>query len=321
MGNARLTPLTESGILAAIAVLLGLMGTFLPVVGVLAVLLWALPFLVLVVRQGLRYGMTAAVAASLVLALFTGPALSLRMFVAFAPTGLALGFCFVRGFSGVRTFLTGLAASVAGKLLGLLLLAVLMGVNPWQMQLDGMTEAFSASLSVYESMGMTPTELARVKGELDGALTLLARLAPLVVLMMGLCDTVVLYAISPRVLARLGVTLPQRLPPFSMWRLPSAFFYLFALSLIGLYWGRTHDLPELYTLAINANMIAMFAGGIGGLSLLSALCTHFHVSRFLRIFLYLFVLLNGLFLQILAFTGLIDMLFDYRGRLARRGGR
>lgn len=50
MISHRLTPLTESGILAALSVVLGLMAVFLPVLGVVAVFLWALPLLVLVVR-------------------------------------------------------------------------------------------------------------------------------------------------------------------------------------------------------------------------------------------------------------------------------
>ena len=47
MISHRLTPLTESGILAALSVVLGLMAVYLPVLGVVAVFLWALPLLVL----------------------------------------------------------------------------------------------------------------------------------------------------------------------------------------------------------------------------------------------------------------------------------
>ncbi len=43
MVSNRLAPLTESGILAALSVVLGLMAVYLPVVGVIAVMIWALP--------------------------------------------------------------------------------------------------------------------------------------------------------------------------------------------------------------------------------------------------------------------------------------
>ena len=213
MISHRLTPLTESGILAALSVVLGLMALFLPVLGVVAVFLWALPLLVLVVRQGVRLSVAAAVAASAVLSLFAGPLLALRMCVAFAPVGLVLGWGIGRGWSGVRTFLAGLAASVASKLLAFLLLFFLMGIDPWQAQLDGLTQAFSTTLSMYEDMGLDAAAVAQSRGEIEAALTMIGKLAPLVVLIMGLSDTVVLFLLGGRILRRLGSAAPQ-LPPF-----------------------------------------------------------------------------------------------------------
>lgn len=321
MISHRLTPLTESGILAALSVVLGLMAVYLPVLGVVAVFLWALPLLVLVVRQGVRLSVAAAVASSAVLSLFAGPLLALRMCVAFAPVGLVLGWGIGRGWSGVRTFLAGLFASVASKLLAFLLLFFLMGIDPWQAQLDGLTQAFSSTLSMYEDMGLDAAAVAQSRAEIETALKMIERLAPLVVLIMGLSDTVVLFLLGGRVLRRLGSAAPQ-LPPFSAWRLPVGFLYLFGFSLVGLYWGGTRELPAVYTAALNANMAAMLAGGIQGLSLLSVLLGHFRLKRGVRILIYVFVLFNGLLLQIVAFTGLIDMFFDYRRRFAgRTGGR
>lgn len=315
----RLTPLTESGILAALAVVLGLMAAFLPVIGVVAVFLWALPLLVLTVRQGVRLGAGAAAASSAVLSLFAGPLLALRMCVAFAPVGLVLGWGIRRGWSGTRTFLAGLVSSVASKLAAFLLLFFVMGIDPWQAQLDGLTQSFAATLSMYEDMGLDAAAVAQSRAEIETALKMIERLAPLVVLIMGLSDTVVLFLLGGRVLARLGMTAPV-LPPFSEWRLPSAFLYLFGFSLVGLYWGGTRELVGLYTAALNANMAAMLAGGIQGLSLLSVLLGHFHLGRGLRLLIYVFVVFNGLLLQIVAFTGLIDMFFDYRRRFAGRAG-
>ncbi len=206
----------------------------------------ALPLLVLVVRQGVRFGVAAAVAASAVLSLFAGPLLALRMCVAFAPVGLVLGWGIGRGWSGVRTFLAGLAASVASKLLAFLLLFFLMGIDPWQAQLDGLTQAFSTTLSMYEDMGLDAAAVAQSRGEIEAALTMIGKLAPLVVLIMGLSDTVVLFLLGGRILRRLGSAAPQ-LPPFGAWRLPVGFLYLFGFSLVGLYWGGTRELPAVYT--------------------------------------------------------------------------
>ena len=53
MTSHRITPLTESGLLSALTVILALAAVYLPVVGVVASLVWAIPVIVLVVRTGL----------------------------------------------------------------------------------------------------------------------------------------------------------------------------------------------------------------------------------------------------------------------------
>ena len=316
MVSNRLTPLTESGILAALSVVLGLMAVYLPLVGVVAVMVWALPLLILTVRHGWKYGIAAAVAAMAVLSLFAGPPLAFRLFLAFAPTGVVLGWCIRRDFSGTRTFFSGLAASIGGKLLGFALIFFLMGIDPWQAQLDGLKEAFDATTEMYTTMGVDPQELAQSQQQIDGAIAMVAQLAPLIVLIMGLFDTFVLYFVGTRVLRRLGHAVPQALPPFSEWQMPRAFLYLFVLSLVAMYWGESHTLPVLKQFGLNANMIAMMAGLVQGLALLHVLMKSYNVRTFLRAFIYIFVCLNGLLLQVVAFTGLVDMFVDYRRRFS-----
>lgn len=321
MVSNRLTPLTESGILAALSVVLGLMAVYLPVIGIVAVMVWALPLLILTVRHGLRCGIAAAVAAMAVLSLFSGPPLAFRLFLAFAPTGVVLGWCIRKEYSGTRTFFSGLAASIGGKLLGFALIFFLMGVDPWQAQLDGMQEAFATTNEMYTAMGVDPQDLAQSQQQIDAAIAMVSQLAPLILLIMGLFDTFVLYFVGSRVLKRLGHAMPQALPPFSEWRMPRAFLYLFILSLVAMYWGESHTVPALRQFGLNANMIALMAGLVQGLALLHVLLKSYNVRTFLRVFIYIFVCLNGLFLQVVAFTGLVDMYVDYRRRLAKGSGR
>ena len=318
MVSNRLTPLTESGILAALSVVLGLMAVYLPILGVVAVMIWALPLLVLTVRHGLRYGIAAAVAATAVLSLFAGPPVAFRLFLAFAPTGVALGWAIRAHCSGTHTFFSGLAASIGGKILGFALIFFLVGIDPWQAQLKDLKEAFSATTEMYTAMGVDESELAQSKQQLDAGLAMVAQLAPFILLLMGLIDTFVLYFIGARVLKRLGRAMPEPLPPFSEWRMPRAFLYLFGFSLVALYWGSSHEMATLKQLGLNANMIAMMAGFVQGLALLHVLMKSYNVRTFLRAFIYIFVCLNSLLLQVVAFTGLVDMFVDYRRRFSEK---
>lgn len=315
MNQHRITPLTESGLLAAITVVLALAAVYLPVVGMIAALIWALPIVILVVRHGWRWGIMAVFVAGIIMALVIEPMVSLRMVLSFAPTGLILGLGFRKAWSGAKTFGLALLASLAGKISALALLFAVTAINPLTSQMDVLKEAFTTSLEVYADMGVDAATLQQSQAEITQAMSMLALLLPLVVMMMGLVDTVIGYMVSSRVLRRLGHSV-REFPPFGEWRLPKFFLYLFGFALVGLYWGGTRHIDLLYQAALNANMLAIFAGLVQGLALAHCIMRHFKLNVLVRTIIYIMIVMNGFLAQLVAMTGLIDMIFDYRRRFA-----
>ena len=102
------------------------------------------------------------------------------------------------------------------------------------------------------------------------------------------------------------------------WDTPLVPVQMLGFALVGIYWGGSREIQPLYQAAFNLNMVAMGAGVIQGLSLMSYVMDRFRVGKVMRICLYAFVLLGGVLMQILAFTGLFDMLFDYRRRFGQK---
>ena len=148
MNQHRITPLTESGLLTALSVVLALMAVYLPFIGFLLVLFWPLPLVVVVVRHGLRWGVMATVAAGILMGVLVEPMLSLRLVVAFAPAGLLLAWAFAKGLSGVRTFLLTLLAAIAGQAAAVGLLLLVTDVNPLVMQVEVLQSSFDSSLII-----------------------------------------------------------------------------------------------------------------------------------------------------------------------------
>lgn len=317
MHQQRVTPLTESGLLAALLVVLGQAAVYLPVLGIVATLMWPLPVIVLVVRHGLRWGIMGLVVAGVALALLIEPTIAVRLVLAFGPTGLCLGWGFRRGWSGAATLGLGLVGSIGAKLASLGFLFLLTGLNPFDGQMELLRQSFEESYALYGQLGVPEQDIAESRAQIETGLAAVALLLPLIIVIMGLMDTAVSYLLGVRVLRRLGHTAPV-LPPFREWHLPRAFVFLTGFALVGIYWGQAHDMQPLYSLSVNALVCALLAGLVQGLALLSALMQHFRLSGFVRALIYVLVVINGLFLQIVALTGLFDMLFDYRRRLARR---
>lgn len=303
--------------MTALSVVLALMSVYLPFIGFLLILLWPLPLLVLVVRHGMRWGILAALAAGVLMGLIVEPLLALRLVVAFAPAGLLLGWAFTKRLSAVQSFLLTNMASFAGMVAAMGLWLFVIGVNPLTEQVNPLQSSVDTTLQLYEGMGMSEEALAKSREDIAQGLQMLNYLFPLVFIMMGMIYGSVAYIAGCKVLKRLGHDVPQ-LPPVHEWHLPQAFLYLFGFALVGLYWGGTRQIMWLYQISLNANALAIIAGLVQGLVLLHCLFRHFKVKLVLRIVFYVFILMNPFLGQVVAMTGLIDMIFDYRQRFSAR---
>ena len=309
----RVASMTESGLLAALTVVMALIGVYVPFLGTVAVLMWPLPILVLVVRHGLKWGLMAIVVACVLTAALIEPMVSVRLALAFAPGGIALGWGFRKGWSPVRTLTTGIVCSMAAKLAALSLLFALTGVEPFSSQFEIMEQSFDSSAEIYRSMGMNETQIEESRTIFTENLALVRLLLPLIVVMMGVMDTMVNHFFGGIVLRRLGHEV-QTLPPFAEWRLPSVFVYLFGFSLVGAYWGSTRNISLLYQASLNVSMLATFAGLIEGVSVYTYASRYFRWPKFFAVAMMTFIMLNGFLLRLLCLVGLFDMVIDYRKR-------
>ena len=314
MADLKVKSTTESGLLAAVTVIMGLIAVYMPVLGVVATLLWPLPIIILVVRHGLRSGILSVIAAALIMSALISPLNSIHLIATFAPPSLVLGYGFRQQAPATQILLTGLVSSIIGVGLATGLLMAVSGINPFdiQSQMSAMQEAMDSTFAIYESLGMSPEEIQSNKDKFQMVFSMMSVLMPLAIISAGMITTWLNFTIGGKVLRRLGYQVTT-LPPFDQWHLPKALLYVFAFSLIGLYWGSTHNIELLYQISLNANLLVTFAGFIQGVAVLSCLSRN-RLSRWVFWLIMFFVFMNGVFAQILAFVGLFDMFFDYRKR-------
>lgn len=313
----RVRPVTEGGLLVALSVILGLLAIYLPLAGIIAALIWSVPFTVLVYRHGLRRGIMGFFVAMLLLTLLLGPLVAIRFAVSLGPTGLALGYGFQKGWQAERTFLAALAVSMAASVISFALLFFMTGINPIETETELIQKSFESSFAMYEAVGVDETRLAAAKAMTEQGARLIGVLVPFLLFAIGLFDSAIGFFLGHRILRRIGADLPE-VPVFSSWHLPSGVFYLFCFSLVGLYWGQSRSIDTLYRASMNFLLLAFFAGLIEGLSLLSYVMHRYKLLKIWRILIYIGFMLNSIFLQILALVGLTDTFFDYRMRFGKR---
>ena len=207
-----------------------------------------------------------------------------------------------------------LMVSFAAQIIAMMLLLFIMDIDFIDTQIAMVKESFDQTFSLYETLGVDKAQIDQARSQVEPAVALLSMLIPTLLLLMALINTVICFYVAKWIFPKIGLYVPE-MPPFSQWQFPPVFAYLMIMALLGLYWGETRNLTLLYTVSVNANILALLVGFIQGLSVLSIVAESFKVSKLIRRLVFLIVILNFMLFQIVAFTGLFDMFFDYRSRL------
>lgn len=314
MENKKIKPMTEGGILSAIAVVMALISIYVPIIGAAIVFILPVPIIILVVRHGVKWGVMLSIISALLIAMLIHPMQALKILVAFGLVGLVLGHTYRRGYGALKSLFIGIFSSILSILAVAALSMLILNIN--LMNLDMViTKSFEMSMDIYRAAGMDEKQLATVAEDFKQGLEMAKLLMPMIVVFSGVIVAYVNFIVAGWVLKKLGHTDIVSLKPFAQWRMPLWVVYLYAFALVGLYWGSTRELAVLLQASLNANMLATILGFIQGLTIVSAVMNRYNLSKLIRYLILIVVLTNGFFLQTLAFVGLFDIVFDYRRRL------
>lgn len=305
------TPTIEGGLLVAITVILGLVTVYVPLIGMLVEFFCAVPLAVLTTRQGTGKGLTALFVSFLLLAMLISPIPAIRLALGFGVCGVALGWCVRKNFGAVRIFFTVLVVASAAQVFSLGFLIAVMDVNLIDMQIEMLQESFAESFAMYESLGVDPQRISEGKAQVEPALQTLAFLMPTLIMLTALINSVAVWLTAHWIFPKLQLKIPT-LPPFAQWRFPVLFLYTAIIGGLGMYWGVTRGWTEIQEISLNLTVVSMLIGLLQGLALLSAIFDRYKISTFVRRLIYVILILNMFLLQLVAITGLIDMIFDYR---------
>mgnify|MGYP002622313807 CR=1 FL=1 len=314
----NITPTVEGGLLVAITLILGLASVYVPLLGMLAEFFCAVPLAVLTARQGAGKGLTALVVTFILLSILISPLLSMRLVLSYGICGVVLGFCVRKNFGAVKIFFMTLVVASAAQVVSLGLLLAIMDVNFIETQIELVRESFNESFALYESMGVEQERINEAKAQVEPAIQTLTFLIPTLMMLTALINSAVIWLTAHWIFPKLQMKIPK-LPDFAEWHFPQIFFYTAVIGGLGLYWGYTRGWTEIFEIALNLLIVSALIGLVQGFSLLAAIFDRYKVSKFMRRILYVLLLLNMFFIQLVAITGLFDMLFDYRKKLFKGG--
>ncbi len=311
MHNPR--PLVESALLAALAAVLFLISSALPLVGVVAALICPTPLVVLGLRHSLRHALLGTVVAGILTVIFSGPLGGLFFTLGFGVLGVGLGVLARKYTQAEEILLYGILVSLGSKLVLMGAATAMTGINPFSVDPDQMRMTMQ---QVFDMMGGwggpdSSAALEAVRSQMEASFQIIPLIFPALLVMAGAMDCWLSYAVSDVVLRRLGERRLPPIPPFDTWRFPRSLVWALVASLIFplLDEGR----GVLFRAGVNLRMVVTMLFLLQGMAVLGNFLRRWNWGR-LRWVAFFLVMAFPPLSQGATVLGIADMWFDFRAR-------
>lgn len=302
--------IVEGALLSAITIIISLAALYLPIIGVFASLIWPVPIIILGIRHG-KVSILATIVSGVIVAMIEGPVHALTVVLGFGLIGIVMGWAIRKQYEPFKVLAIGAMASLVSKVILISISLFIMGINPIAEEIAIMRESISMVESMYGKMGVSPENLKTITQSFSKMIDLMAVAIPAILVLASLLDAFLSYVVTRGILSRLGQKL-KGFTPFWMWRFPAYTVFLFLvgvlLAMIEAYWP--HGI--LKTIGINLQMIFYFLFLIQGFSLMAYFMGKYNVAKILRVIAVLLAFFNPLFSQLVMWSGMFDILFNFR---------
>lgn len=306
--------LADCGIVVALSVVLVLVSFYIPVFGTLAAMIWAVPVMALVLRQGLLPAILSVLVTAVASILFVGVAGGLLSAAWIGFFGLVYGVCFRRKVSPLSTLMAGTVAAGIIIVISLAVSAIL-GVFSFDGLTGTLKEAVQQTMSMYESagilnqllpQGMTAAEYG------EEVLSMMMTLLPAVFILYGMASAALNYLFAAVILKRLRFDIIP-LPPFREWHFPWWILWAIVVALVAYLMGTKWSGGYYHQIALNIVYLYLPVFLISGVSVVAWALATCRAKTGAKVVVWVALVLFARFsVPLLLILGALDPLLDYR---------
>jgi uncharacterized protein YybS (DUF2232 family) len=287
-----------------------LVSVWVPFIGSLFILLIPLPFLYYLSKLGLHQGWKTGLISLLILSLIArliGYPYLIIFCILFGLAGLIISETFKRGFTiGMTVFWSTVLMLFTGAVF-LFFIALSSGTGAIQLIVGYLQTNVDRAISLYEEMGLDQQTMTRLRQ--FGALlnSLIAQIYPaLIIIGTGFIIWINVVISKPIFLLR-GIKYPDLgradmwyAPEFMVWGVIAAGFSLF------------FPVTGIKFIALNSLIVLLVIYVFHGLAITMFFFNKYNIPPWARITVYLLIMIQQIFLFVLAVAGLFDQWIDFR---------
>lgn len=308
---------SEAGKAIALAVVLALAVTYVPLASILALPLLPLPVAYLTKRRGLRVGLAAAFGTGALAVMLTGPGNGLLALFLAGLVAVAMGWAFQQQWGLSRALLATAGATAVSLAVWAGAVWMITGLDRERVG-EMMDSSLQGAVDAYRALGMAEATIQNAEEQVRAVVDILPYLLPSILGVAGLAFAVAALGLAALIFPRVGESLPGVFA-FSRFRIHWSAAYGFIAGLGLMLAARYAEMQEPFRMA-GLNLIVFFQSlfFIQGLAVVHWYTVSRKVAGGRRALIYAIALMSQFFLQLVSWAGLLDTWFDYRERFAPR---
>jgi len=284
-----------------------LSSTFVPFFGPLFSLLTPLPFLYYSTKLGLHDGVKLTALAVLFTALvatLTGNPQLIHICIELGALGLTLSVLFKRKLGIGQTILSATIFMVLLNLGYLLFVSLSRDIGPFEMVLEYLHGHLEASIQVYEEMGMSKENVLEIEAYGKAIIDTVF----LSLMIVGIGFSVWLNVVIAKPFFKKGNLRYPEFVPMDCWQTPEGMIW----GVIGSGFALFFLSGVIKSIAANILIVLMSIYLFQGVSIILFFLNKYRLPHWVRIGVYFLIIIQQLFLILLALVGLFDQWVDFR---------
>lgn len=306
----------EGALMASLTAILALASIYIPLLQMVAFLVWSIPIIYVTVRHGLVTGILSLSVCGFLIFLFSSPFSALGLVIHIGGVALVYGYCFHKKLKPSITVLLGIVVLISSLILMFFLMAAVtgVGISGYGEMLD---QSVQSSIELYKSIGLLDPAQGITEESLremmDTLWKTIITLLPGFVVFYGISWSIINYILAQKILARFDIEVIP-FPKFRDWKLPWWIVWGFILGM-GLNMGGFYLQNRTMTI-IGDNIMLVYKPIllVMGLALIAYYIHHrLRGEMMYKLMLMLFlVFLSPLSSNLVLGLALVDLLFNLR---------
>lgn len=312
MSQQKLNAFPQGAILTAIYILLLLIVTYIPFIGLVVMFFLPIPFLLQYFRHGLKPAILVALAC-LFFTLIVTPWPALIFTLAAASVGISMAYYYQKQESSFTPLIVGTIAYLLNYLIIILISYAILEVNVLELLEEMMNESMQLSTDLLDTFQMPANE-----AQMDlfrESISSMIYIFPALIIFSSMIMAVLHHAVNRLTLPRLGHHI-EKLPPIREWQLPKSILFYYFGCIVIIVFGLADRTTTWGMLVINLQLILELLLYIQGLSFIAYYSYKKNKGRLLLIItITLTVLLSVIIMPIVRILGIFDLGFGLKKRI------